>query len=184
MNVSTKNLKIASLLLAATVVSATGPSTAQAQDDEAKGLAAAHAKVEALMDSMELFYKTRKTETGKKVYTVLFESGGESTKITCGVGRLGTYSGKPVYSLWAWANVAGSDSAMPPAVIKLVATSSDSLAFGSYSTSKDFKRVFSNCTIVLNSSTTESAIFMCMGWTHNNRVELKKQIDPILASGF
>ena len=177
-------LKIASTILAATLVFATGQSTALAQDEEAAGMAAAHAKLVSLMDSMDLFYKAKKTQTGNTIYTVLFEAGGESTKVTCGVGRLGTYGGKPVYSLWAWASVAGGESAMPPAVIKLVATKSDGLAFGSYSTSKDFTRVFSNCNIVLNDSTTKSAIFMCMGWTHNNRVELKKEIDAIQASGF
>ena len=153
-----------------------------ATQTEADALAAVETKLEELLKEADLFYKVGKTETGSKIITIMYESQGATSKITCAVRPIGTYGGKTVYSVSAWTLVSQAESALPPNVIKLVATDNDSLLLGSYSMSQNFQMVYSNGSIPFDEATSARGVLMCLFYTHDNSVSLKKKIDAILAS--
>ena len=167
---------------AVVVADETDAATKAAAETEAAALAAIETKLEELFKEMDLFYKVGKTETGGKTFTVMYEYDGATSRITCAVRSLGVYGGKTIYSMSAWTVVSAAESAMPPNVIKLVATDNDSLLLGNYSMSQNFQTVYSNGTIPFDDASSAGSVFMCFAYTHVNNASLKKKIDAILAS--
>lgn len=159
----------------------TDAAKAAAEADKATK-AAAEKRLEEAMKSLDLFYKNGKTETGDNVITVMYEYQGSTSKITCSVRPLGTFGGKTVYSLLAWTMVTSGESALPPNVIKLVATENEAVSIGQCSMSQDFKVVYSNCVIPLDESTSDGVISLCLLHANYNATGLKKKIDAIVSA--
>jgi uncharacterized protein (UPF0333 family) len=145
--------------------------------------AAAGTRLEEAMKSLDLFYKVGKTETGDSVVTVMYESEGSTSKITCSVRSIGRFAGKTVYALVAWTTITSGESALPPNVIKLVATENEAVSLGQYSMSQDYKAVYSNCTIPLDETTSDGMVALCLAHTNVNASGLKKKIDAIVSAG-
>ena len=166
--------------LAALVAVAAQNAVAQ-PENEPEALKAAHEQlVEALDGVDDLFYKQKTAENGTIFYTVMWESGGETTKIILGLKNLGYFNNEYIYALSAWTYVASSENAMPPAVIKAVTTANESLMIGNYSCSADFKNVYANMTGVLKNVTPDE-MWMYMAYLHSNRLKLKQQVDQAMA---
>lgn len=167
-------LTVASLCLLAT------PAVAQ-PDGAEEAMKAAHENLVSVLDQVEdLFYKKKTTDDGSIFYTVMWEADGETTKIILGLKELGYFNSKYIYGLSAWTYVVSSDTPVPPAVIKLVASANDSLAIGSYSTSADYTNVYANMSGVLK-NTTPDEIWMYIAYLHSNRMKLKQQVDQAMA---
>lgn len=153
-----------------------------AQEQEAKetaALAKAHTEfVELLKNTDNVFYKEGDDE-GRKFYLVMFELNGASTKMVISLKVLGTYSDKVIVGMSAWALVSETEEAVPPAVIKAVATMNDRLTLGSLSCSEDFKRVYAN----LNAATeglTPGALWMYFAYVQSNAKEAKSIVEEAM----
>ena len=154
---------------------------AQPEEDAAVAKKRANDELRDLLDNTNnLFYKASKDDNGNPFYTIVWEDGGESTRIIMSVKELGHYNNKYVHSIMAWTYVIESDSPLPPAAIKAVATESDSLLVGNFSCSSDFTKVYANMTGVLTDA-KPGAIWMYCAYLHSNRLDLREKIEQSMS---
>jgi hypothetical protein len=154
-----------------------------AQDeDEAASWAAAHEKFVEQLDKIEgAFYKTSKSDSGNTFYTLMWEMEGETSKITIELRPVGHYANKSVFGIIVYATVIQSDSALPPAVIKAVATKSENTKLGHFSMTESFNTVYVNASL-LSDNLTAGQIWMACAYVHQNRIGMKKEIDDLMAA--
>lgn len=130
--------------------------------------------------SEDLFLREQKLENGMIIYQLMWEMGGETSKITLELRPLGQYDHKPVFGLFAYTLVEGVDSgSLPPAVIKAVATRNETTMLGYFSMPKTFDSVYMNMTTP-SDNLTSAQLWMICAWLHKSRVEFKTEIESIL----
>jgi hypothetical protein len=150
--------------------------------DEQKALEAAHSRLVAALDQTEdLFYKTVKNDAGSTSYTIVWEQDGEISKIVMVLNKLGTYRNAPVYGLLAFSIVAETEKSFPPAVIKLATVKTDSCGLGAFTMPESFDTVYVTATMP-SDTLTASQIWITCAYIHENRLELKKEIEQIVAA--
>ncbi len=170
-----------SLLAACLTVSLTTDSFGQDQDEQ-KAFEAAHSRLVAVLDKTDdMFYKTVKNDEGSTSYTLVWEQDGEITKIILVLQKLGTYKSEPVFGLLAFSIVAETDKSFPPAVIKLVTVKTDSCGLGAYTMPASFDTVYVTATMP-SDTLTPSQLWMTCAYIHSNRLELKEEMEKILAA--
>ncbi len=155
-----------------------------AQDDSSDQVALENAIV-ALKEKLagisdDIFLREQELESGMKIFQVIWEMDGETSKITLELRPLGQYDHKPVFGLFAYTTVAEVDNgSMPPAVIKAVATKNEKTVLGYFSMPESFDTVYMN-TNTPSDTLTSGQLWMICAWLHKNRVEFKNEIDSIL----
>lgn len=149
-------------------------------------LAAARAemdgKIETLLKELEVFYKVSKDSAGNPLYTVLWEDDGGSTKLTVNVKKTGTYRHKPLFVVYAYAVSASlpDGQELPPEVIRTIGVASDDLVMGGYSVSAKGNMAYSNTSAFLNEMSA-GEMWMTLAQAHQNNLDLKAKIDPMLS---
>ncbi len=152
------------------------------QSDEQQAMEAANSRLVAALDQTEdLFYKTTKNDDGSTSYAIVWEQDGEMSKIVMLLNKLGTYRGETVFGLLAFSIVADSEKSFPPAVIKLVTVKTDSCGVGAFTMPESFDRVYVTATMP-SDTLTPSQIWITCAYMHQNRLELKKEIEQIVAA--
>lgn len=181
-----RNLFAAALL--AVTASLFSSATVNAQDadkpDEAEREAAFQKLGETLKGIDNLFYKEVTPESGHKFYQVIWESEGETSRITIELRELGHYMGKKVFKILAYATVAQSEGSMPPAVIKAVATRNERVGLtglGHFSMPEEFNVVYVNC-VVPSDTLTPGQMWMIMAYMHSNRIGFKEEIGKLMSA--
>ncbi|QDT32946.1 hypothetical protein [Thalassoglobus polymorphus] len=154
-----------------------------AQDeDAAASLAKAHEQLRAVLDNTDnLFYKSGKENDGSTFYTVIWEHNDNSVKFIATLKKLGFYDGTDIYGLSLWTYVANEENAVPPAVIKAVATTTDRLSLGSFSCSQDFTKVFANVTASLDGLTPASMWFYA-AYLQSNKEAMEGIIEEAMSA--
>lgn len=152
------------------------------EKDEQQAVDAAHSRLVATLDQTEdLFYKTVKNDNGSSSYTIMWEQDGEVSKIVLVLNKLGTYRNEPVFGLLAFSIVAETEKSFPPAVIKLVTVKTDSCGLGAFTMPESFDTVYVTATMP-SDTLTPSQIWITCAYIHENRLELKKEIEQIVAA--
>lgn len=152
-----------------------------AAEGDAAALQEAEAHLEKILDETQYFYKVKTLTNGQKLFSVLYQNDAGSTQIDIIVSRMGTSFGSPIFGYSGFATVASAaeGESLPPGVIKLVASMNDGLSIGYYSTSKDFRRAYSNITGVVGGLTKPELSFSLF-MAHANRLDLLKEVEPIM----
>ncbi|GAB5440813.1 MAG: hypothetical protein Fues2KO_11620 [Fuerstiella sp.] len=178
-----RNLFAAALLAVTASLFSSATVTAQDADnpDEAEREAAFQKLGETLKGIDNLFYKEVTTDSGYKFYQVMWESEGESSRITIELRELGHYQGKKVFKILAYATVAQSEGSMPPAVIKAVATRNERTGLGHFSMPEEFNVVYINC-VVPSDTLTPGQLWMIMAYIHDNRIGFKEEIGKLMSA--
>lgn len=149
--------------------------------DEAASLEKAHEQFRSLLDTTDnVFYKTNKGQDGSQFYTVVWEFDGKSVKFIATLRRLGFYGGEDIYGISLWTYVIDGDTAVPPAVIKAIATTNDRMTLGNISCSEDFTKVYANLTASLE-GLTPGSFWLYAGYMHSNAEGMKATIEEALA---
>lgn len=150
--------------------------------DQQKAFDDANSRFVATLDQTDdLFYKAVKNDNGSTAYTVMWEQDGEISKIVLLLQELGHYAGDKVFGLLAFSIVAESEKSFPPAVIKLVTVESDKCALGMFTMPESFDKVYVAATMP-SDSLTPGQVWITCAYIHKNRIELKKEIEQILAA--
>jgi len=160
-------------------------SFAQEEDaklEAAKEKALAQLKENLLGMSDNVFLREQVLDNGVKFLQLIWQENGESTKLTFELKILGNSGGEPVFSILAYTTVAFQENgAMPPAIIKKVSTVNNQLLLGYFSMTDTFDTVYLNCTAP-SDTLTSSQLWMICAYMQQNRIALKKEIDPILSA--
>lgn len=167
----------------AAVLLLTGSLSVTAQDQaEADALVQAHARLKESLDRVDdLFYKEMKTDAGLTFYNLIWDKDGETSKITFELRQLGHYGGEPIFGVLAYTTVAQAEGALPPAVIKAVATKNETTGLGYFSMTDSFNTVYMNFSAP-SDTLTPGQIWMTCAYVHNNRIKMKKEIDSLLSA--
>lgn len=172
------------------IVSADG--SAFAQEEKEKDQAAAEAREKATAQlkanlekmSDNVFLRERTLDNGNKIFQLIWEMDGETSKITFELRELGHFRGDLVYGILAYSVVASvNEGSMPPAVIKAVATKNERTGLGYFSMPEKFDTVFINMTAP-SDTLTPGQLWMICAYMHQNRLGFHKEIESLLnASG-
>ena len=171
------------------IVSADRSAFAKEDDKEqaaAKAREKATAQLKANLEKMSdnVFLRERTLDNGNKIFQLIWEMEGETSKITFELRELGHFRGELVYGILAYSVVASvKEGSMPPAVIKAVATKNERTGLGYFSMPEKFDTVFINMTAP-SDTLTPAQLWMICAYMHQNRVGFKKEIESLLnASG-
>ncbi len=164
-------LSIASVALA--------PSASFAQDDPGRKEADEHMQAE-LNKIDNLFFKTTETPAGDKMWVIMWEDSGETSKIAIELRNLGKYDNKPLFGLLAYSSVVETERPVPPAVIKAIATKNERTGLGHYSSDDAFQTIYINSTAPAD-NLTAGQLWIIFAYIHQNRLEFKTEIEQLMA---
>ena len=169
-------------LMLAAVFACISFQTVSADDEkEANPLDEAHAKLKATLDEVnDLFFKEAKSKSGVPFYVVMWEQGGEVSKIHLELRNLGQYNGEPVYGLSSYSVVVQADGVLPPAVIKAAITKNDASGIGAFSMTEEFNTVYFS-SIVPSEALTPAQTWMVCAYVHKNRIEFREAMNELLS---
>lgn len=163
--------RFVALLVLPVAIAAFSP--AYGQDDADAALEEAHkAFVEVLENTNNIFYKVQTNEAGATFYSILWDLDGETTRFIFNIKLHGTYGGRPIFGISAWTIVGQSEEAVPPAVIKAIATVNDRLLLGNISCSEDFTTVYANLTATAD-ELTPGALWLYCAYLQENVKSMK-----------
>lgn len=155
------------------------PISSFAQDDSGRKQADEHLQSE--LDKIDnLFLKTSETSAGNKMWIIMWEDSGETTKIAIELRDLGKYDHKPIYGLLAYASVVETESPVPPAVIKAIATKNERTGLGHFSSDEAFQTIYINSTAPCD-TLTAGQLWIIFAYIHQNRIEFKGEISQLMA---
>jgi hypothetical protein len=166
--------------LALAAIAAIQPSVlAQAPEQSAEDK-----QLEALLTGAELFYKKQYNENSQRWdYQVAWSDKGDTSMMSLYLRQLGTRGdGSKIMVVYAWTQVGGvaQGEDLPPGAIKAVAAFNDTLYTGNVSAAGN--GVYANVGIVMTDLSAD-ALWTYLWDMHDNRMNLKKELDPILAGG-
>ncbi len=138
-------------------------------------------KLEALLDETGVLYRKRYLEEQQRwEYNAAMDSGSETSVIKIYLKPWRTRrDGSTIYTIYCWSVVAEipKDQPVPPEVVKFIAAVNDALGTGNCSIIGN--NVFANVGVVMQ-DLSASAFGLYLADLHDNRVQLKKEVEKLL----
>lgn len=174
------NRRLFNLLFAGLFIAFGGlllPGRADAATKE-EAIKAGEELLEKNLNELNALFKKQADDRGQNLYMVAWEYQNSSARIFIRVKHLGTKGGKDVISYSAWTQVAQAPQGetLPPAVIKLICTETDTNMLGNFSLNEKMDMAFANMTGVVNGMTPEGLWISLTAQTLNVN-DIKKKIE-------
>jgi hypothetical protein len=168
------------LLLTAVGVALLTPASAQAPAAQSTE----DQQLEALLSGADLFYKKGFNDGQQRwEYKVAWEQGGETSLITLYIRQWGTAKdGSKITVAYAYSPITAAPEGqeLPPAVIKAIVAYNDNLLTGNISAVET--AVFANNGMFMK-DLTPGALSLYLYELHDVRVNVKKELDKLMAGG-